>query len=497
MRRLPLFFVSLLLCTLLVSAGCAWPPDVEHPELEFDHPEQWTADSDEAGEPDRTVDVEWWTTFGDRAVDAAVLTALEQNQDLRAAAARVARAAAEARIAGADLQPSLGLGLNGARQRANFVGLPFPGGGDEVISSTYENFGVSLDVTWELDLWERLRSTTRAALADFQAAGYEYEGAYLSIAGQTVKACFAVAEARQQIALAEKTVESYRRSTDIVSARYEGGVRSPLEVRLALSNLSDAGANLELRRQRLDAARRQLDLLLGRYPGARTKAPHSLPDVPPPVPAGLPAALLSRRPDLAASERRLTATLERQDAARAALYPRISLTASGGTASNELSDLLDWDFRVWSVVGNLVQPIFQGGRLRAGVYRADAQRTEALATWAAAVLKSFAEVETALTAERLLTEREIHLDSAAAHAEAAEALAVDRYRSGLEEYITVLESQRAALATRSRHLTVRRELLDNRVDLILALGGGFRVPEEETENKQTADADRREGDSTR
>jgi len=497
MRRLPYFIVSLLPCILLFCTSCAWPPDVEHPDLEFDQPEQWTSGSDDSGELEPHICVEWWTAFGDRAVDAAVLTALRQNHDLQAAAARVARAAAEARIAGADLQPSLGVGLSGARQRTNYVGLPFPGGEDQVISSTYENFGVSLDVTWELDLWERLRSTARAALADFQAAGYDYEGAYLSIAGQTVKACFAVAEARQQISLAEKTVESYRRSTDIVSARYKGGVRSPLEVRLALSNLSDAEANLELRHQRLDAARRQLDLLLGRYPGARTEAPHSLPDVPSPVPPGLPAALLSRRPDLAASERRLTATLERQDAARAALYPRISLTASGGTASNELSDLLDMDFKVWSVVGNLVQPIFQGGRLRAGVDRADAQRAEALAAWAAAVLKSFAEVETALTAERLLAEREVHLDSAARHAEAAEALAVDRYRSGLEEYITVLESQRAALLNRSRHLTVRRELLDNRVDLILALGGGFRVPEEEKDETPTADADRREGDQTR
>jgi outer membrane protein TolC len=163
----------------------------------------------------------------------------------------------------------------------------------------------------------------------------------------------------------------------------------------------------------------------------------------------------------------------RLDSSKAALYPRISLTASGGTASEAIGDLLDGDFRVWSLIGNLTQPIFEGGRLLADVDRTEAAREEALYTYAGAVLNAFAEVESVLAAEEYLLDQEEALAVAAEQAEAASRLAVDRYRAGLDEYIPLLESQRRTLTNQSTLLETQRIRLENRVDLYLSLGGGF------------------------
>jgi NodT family efflux transporter outer membrane factor (OMF) lipoprotein len=202
--------------------------------------------------------------------------------------------------------------------------------------------------------------------------------------------------------------------------------------------------------------------------------PGEYPDAFPEIPAGLPADLVSRRPDLAAAERRLAAAGLRLESSKASLYPRISLTASGGTASEAIGDLLDGDFRVWALIGNLTQPIFEGGRLLADVDRNEAAREEAIYNYAGAVLNAFAEVESVLAAEEYLTEQERALAVAAEQAEAASRLAVDRYRAGLDEYIPVLESQRRTLTNQSTLLETQRIRLENRVDLYLALGGGFK-----------------------
>jgi outer membrane protein TolC len=191
------------------------------------------------------------------------------------------------------------------------------------------------------------------------------------------------------------------------------------------------------------------------------------------VPAGVPAALLVRRPDLAAAERRLAAAGRDVESAEAARLPRISLTGSAGRQSQELEDLLDNDFTVWSLAAGLVQPIVQGGRLAAAVDLAEARRAEALAAWRAAALAAFAEVEQALAAEGFLAERVAALEEASEQAAAALALALDRWQAGLADYLTVLESERQALDARVQLLAARRERLEARVDLHLALGGGF------------------------
>ena len=458
-----------LTAACVLTVGCATAPQIEHPALEIELPVEWTSKD----LPEGQLGVTWWDDFDDGGLASAVEVALSQNYDLRAAAARLEQAAADARAAEGDLQPTVQSTFNGSRRKQNFVGFPIPGSEGRVLSTVSTNYGVSLDVSWEIDLWGRLRNTARAALADLQASAADLRGAQLSIAGQTTKAWFAIAEAQQQVDLSSQTVQSFRSSAEQVRERFEAGIRPALDLRLALLNLSNAEAQLQQHRQQFDVATRQLELLLGQYADGVFDTPVELPAITPVVPAGLPADLVARRPDLVAAERELTAFLVRADVARTDLLPRFSLTGSTGTSTDGLRSLIDGNFGVWSLVGNVVAPLWQGGRLRAQVARADARGAEALANYANAALTAYAEVETALSAEEFLAERERHLAESTLQARAAERLADERYRAGLETYITVLDSQRSAVNAEADLIAARRTRLENRVDLYLALGGGF------------------------
>ena len=472
--------LAVALATSLALACVKAPPPRPDPQLGA--PETFTGDP--AAARSQPPGDAWWEDFGDPGLSTAVTAALASNRDLRAAAARVDAAVAEARIAGADLRPTIGIGLDAARRRQNFIGLPIPGGEDP-LSTTATTLGVSLNVAWEADLWGRLRAGARAALADLQAVQSDYEGARLSLAGQTAKAWIAVAEAALQVDLARRTADSWRESCDRIERRYASGLRSPLDVRLARSSLASAEALVRQREQQLDAVRRQFATLLGRYPGNSEDRPETLPAVPGAVPGGLPADLIGRRPDLAAAERRLAAADQRWVSAKRALYPRLTLTASGGTTSAALGDLLEGDFRVWSLVAGLAQPLFQGGRLRAGVDAAEASRVGAIETYAAAALRAYAEVEAALAADGYLASRTSYLDESVTQSTRAFALAEERYERGLEEYITVLDSRRSQLNAETALLAARRARLDNRVDLYLALGGGFVRPDRDDDGTES------------
>ncbi len=460
---------SLMMGLLLFATGCATTPLEDHPALGGDVPATWTARADTGGGPALT----WWTDFGDPGLDAVVESALRQNYDLQAAASRLEQALADSRVAGADLQPQLQVGLNGSQRKQNFIGFPIPGAEDRVLSTVFTNYGVSLDLTWEADLWGRLRAGARAALADLQSRAADLRAAQLSLAGQTTKAWFAIAEAQQQLRLAEASVASFRASAEQVRERFEEGLRPALDVRLALSNLANAEALREQRGQQFDAAVRQLEVLMGLYASGALAMPSDLPDAPATIPGGLPAELVRRRPDVVAAERRIAAARQRLRVAQRDLYPRISLTANTGTATGALQDLVKRDFGVWTLLGNVIQPLLQGGRLRAAVDRAEARAAEELAIYANTALQAFSEVETALAAEEYLVARERYLAVSAEQSRAAEIIADDRYRTGLDDYITVLESQRLALQAEGDLIAARRQRLENRVDLYLALGGGF------------------------
>jgi multidrug efflux system outer membrane protein len=278
------------------------------------------------------------------------------------------------------------------------------------------------------------------------------------------------------VALAQRTVASFGRSRAAIEERYRGGLVTALDVRLARENEATARANLAQRRREQDAAARSLEVVLGRYPAAGLRPPATLPGIAHPVPAGLPATLLDRRPDLVAAGLRLDAAGARARGARKNRLPSLSLTTSGGTASEHLKDLLDWDRLVWSLVSGLTQPLFAGGRLSAEAALARAQDSEALADYAREALTAFREVEAALAAEGHYTDQAAALEVAAAESGRAADLAQERYTEGLIDIVTLLEAQRRAFTAESARLRTARERLANRVDLYLALGGDFAAP---------------------
>jgi NodT family efflux transporter outer membrane factor (OMF) lipoprotein len=453
----------------LFAACAADPPPASEADLGIDVPTTWGTTETP---PDTALLADgWWRSFGDHDLDRLVDAALVGNRDLRAALARLQAAAQSRVIAGANVFPQVDAGLDATRSRRLFLGFPFAGG---TPSSTTTTLGLNLNVQWEIDVWGRIRSGEAAAIADLQAAAADHEAARLSLVGQVCKAWFTVGEARQQLELALATADSVRATTEDVRDRYRRGVRPAFDVHLAETNLANAEAAVARRRDLLQQALRQLDVIVGRYPRGATPAPEALPGLPP-VPAGLPSDLLQRRPDLAAAERRLAATGCRVEAATAALYPRLSLTASGGTTSTELEDLVDDDFRIWSLGANLLQPLFHGGALRADVARSQALRDEALARYGGAVLRAFAEVEQALAADSLLAARHAALARAADHAGKARDLARQRWQLGIADFLAVADGQRQSYVAEAARIEQERQRLDNRVDLFLALGGGFTV----------------------
>ena len=471
------------LAGFLFFSGCGIErPQVEvrhQPELEVE--ENWTA---AAGSSEEILS-EWWDSFQDEDLIRLVDLALERNWDLKSAAGRLEAALIQARIAATGKDPTVNAGLNATESRRNFVGMPFPGAEDKVLTSTNLNTGVSLEASWEPDIWGKFSAREIGALADLESVKADVRAARLSMIAQVSKVWFSIIEARQQEELARKSLESYRETAERLKFRYEMGVQGSLDYRLALTSVSGAEANLEQRRQTLQSLVRQLEILLGEYPDGDLATRDSIPALPPIPPAGIPSQLVSRRPDLVSLEKKMLSAGAGWAEARTAPYPSFNIAKTLGTSTDNFLDILNPDYFIWSVAGSVVQPIFNGGRLRAQVELQDALASQAASNWASAVLRAFQEVETALDSEGYLADQEKALAEAARQSTAALNLAQRQYEEGLTAFVTVLESQRRSLESESSLLAIRRQRLDARVDLHLALGGGLEAKEnmdEETES---------------
>lgn len=471
-----------LLLLPLLAAGCATSPDSQMARVPVETPDRFEA----TGRTDSFPATAWLTDFTDPQVRDVVREALARNFDLQAAAARVEAAVANQRIAAASRLPQLGA-TAGASRRGTATELA----NGDISHDTLDTLSLGLNLAWEIDLWGKLKNRTQAAIADYEAETNVLHAARLSLAATTLKAWFNAVELELQLALARETLDIFEKNLTVVEGSYKRGLPNrALDVRLTRANVEAARSTVEARRRQRDAAGRSLEVLLGRYPGDAIVLVTNLPPLLHEVPPGLPADLLHRRPDILAAERRLAASLERVKVARKDLLPTVSLSASGGTASSELRDLLDSDRVFWNVAGNLAQPLFQGGRLRAGVDLANANSRQAVATFSQTVLNAFREVETFLAAEDFLRREEAALENAAVESIGGEQLAWQQYQRGLVDIITVLESQRRAFNARSSLLNVINDRLQNRINLHLALGGDFTAPPpvEDTETGSTLPA---------
>jgi outer membrane protein, multidrug efflux system len=403
----------------------------------------------------------WLTSFNDPALSALVDEALQFNADLQAAAARVEQAAGHVKVAGASLLPAVGVaGVYSGASGNSSGGLN----------------GIWVNASLELDIWGRVRYGQAASQEQAAAAAATYAYARQSLAAMVAKGWFLAIEAGLQKAILQDVLLSAEAMQRLAQDRLRignGNERDVAAARAGVAGYRDSLRQVELARQQ---ALRALELLVGRYPAAELAVAASLSPMPAAVPVGMPSELLERRPDVVAAERQVAAAFNRVGEARAAQLPRISLTAGLSSISSDVVVLKDRDNPAWGLGANLLAPLYQGGALRAQVEVRTAEQKQAVAAYAGAGQRAFAEVEGALAAEFTLLEREALLAAMLRDNERTLELSRVQYRVGSADQRAVEQALMAVQSARLSLLRVQTERLAQRVNLHLALGGSFGEP---------------------
>ena len=460
LRRLPGMAPALLLaaCTSMAPPYAAPPLPV---------PTAYPADAPVPAGGAQAARLEWADLFPDPALRHLVDQALAHNRDLRVAALRVEEARAAYGIQRAEQWPTLGLGAEGSRARV-------PGdlnvtGRSVITSSRQVGLGVN---AWELDFWGRIASLRDAALQNYLASDAARRAVTVGLVAEVANAYLSLRELDERVAIARGTIASREESLRIFTRRFEVGSTSRLElsqVRTLLAQAQSLGAQLEQARA---AQAHALAVLVGE-PVALPAAPQGLDEgAVRPLAAGLPSDLLTARPDILAAEHRLRAAQANIGAARAAFFPRITLTGSLGTASAELDGLFQGGSRAWSFAPSLALPLFDAGRNQANLDLAQARHDIAVASYEKAVQAAFREVADGLTAQQALAEQVRIQQTALAAQQDRARLARLRYDHGATTFLEVLDAQRDLLSAEQQLVQTRRALLSARVGLYAALGGG-------------------------
>lgn len=475
--------------TLCLLAGCInLAPPHERPPLS-------TASAyDPAYRPDGSAvasQLGWQDYFSDPQLEALIGTALANNRDLLAATARIEQARAQYRIQRSQQLPIVGVNGSAIRSRVPLNtgstgqgqgsippvtgGVPVTGGSAPG-SVTFNRYDVSVGVSsFELDFWGRVRNLSDAARAQYLATVWAQRAFYLSLIGDVSSTYFDLIETREQIALAQATAQSRREGQRIAKIRLDAGVTSALDFRQAEALLTQAEQALAA--QKLAEARtlNQLTVLVGGQIPSDLPAGASLNDqqFAGPLTAGLPSDLLLARPDIVAAEEQLRATRANIGAARAAFFPRISLTGNAGFASSDLGGLFSGDSFTWSFGPSISLPIFDWGARDADLGLARARETEAVAVYDRTVQTAFREVSDALAGRRYIGDQVATARRAVEAQQAIAQLARLRYREGVANYLEVLDAERNLFSAQQGLLEVMRTNDQNDVSLFIALGGGF------------------------
>ncbi len=307
-------------------------------------------------------------------------------------------------LAGADQLPTMSVKNDGSHCEIKTVVEDFS------VNTENRNYGIGLSTAWEIDLWCRLNNLAASADADQKTAEADYEAARLSLAAKVAKVWFNVTTASLQLWLAEQAVDSCKTVVKRIRGRFDTGIASGLDLRLSFATTATYASLKRQKEMELYRTVQHLHVLLGRYPDAGLLTSGGLPNLCCDVPVGLPSSLLQRGPDILAAEHKLAAADYRVLAAKKSFLPTIRLTGNLGTSSEQLKNLLNTDYSLWNLAGNLVQPLFQGGRLRAGLEDAEANAEQAWLNYGRTILHAFQEVEGALMAGKIIQKREVVLD---------------------------------------------------------------------------------------
>ncbi|HUA69403.1 MAG TPA: efflux transporter outer membrane subunit, partial [Candidatus Saccharimonadales bacterium] len=413
----------------------------------------------------------WWKIFGDTNLDALELQAFQANQGLKGALARLDESREVARVARADLLPPVNFEPSYERERYSPNEEPSFG------PLTANTFSTPLDLSYEVDLWGRVRRSFEGARADAEASLADYYNVLLTLQSDVAQNYFALRELDAEIAIVTRTVGLRHEQVSVVQSRYRDGIGSELEVAQAQTELATTEADAAALAQRRDQMENAIAILVGRNPAEfhLAQSTNDWTPEPPEIPVGLPGDLLERRPDVARAERQLASANAKIGVAKAAFFPVVTLTGSGGYISGDVSSLFQWESRTWTFGPGVSLPIFAGGRNLAGYRQSKAGYAEAVAAYRQQVLVAFGDVEDSLSDIRHLADQYSAQQSAVTNAQLAADLAVERYHSGIVSYIEVVDANRDALTAQRAATQLTGQRLIASVQLIKALGGGFDV----------------------
>ena len=448
----------------LVLTGCAIGPDYKRAAVPI--PKGWR-DSPTA-DLTSVADLAWWELFGDEELRRLVLVALETNKDLGIAVTRVDQARAQLVVTQAAQFPQVGAGGSATKNRFSENVFPRGQGGE------FDFLSATVDLTFEIDIWGRLRRASEAARAELLASEAARRTVVMTLVSDVATAYLRLRQLDLELETTRRSVASRQSSLQLARDRFEAGVASALDLHQAEAELASTRAEIPNLERQIAQTENFLSILLGRNPGAIDRGrPLTGQTMPPAVPAGLPSVLLERRPDVLQAEDELVAANARIGVAKAAFFPQISLTGLFGVESVALSDLFTGPSRAWQFGPTMTLPIFTAGRNLGNYRQAQARQQEVLIRYEQAIQQAFREVEDALIAHRKAREALTQQDAAVRASREALSVAEFRYTSGLTGFLDVLDAQRTLLTAEVAESRTLLAQLVAVVQLYRALGGGW------------------------
>jgi NodT family efflux transporter outer membrane factor (OMF) lipoprotein len=449
-------------CTLLLLTACSVGPAYKRPDIP--PPAEWREAPPNENEG-IWPSADWWHGFGSQTLDDLIAEAQRSNDDLAAAVARVEEADAQARIAGAPLLPSVDFGADASRQRAQVSGV-----GPE----TFNSFSPVLSASYELDFWGKNRAARASARATALASHYDKETVALTVVSSVASTYFQALEFRDRVQVARDNLANGEKVLHGLQLEQTAGIATGLDVAQQETAVALLYAAIPPLQQQFRQSVAALAVLIGKNPESIDVDTGTLNELTTPqVLQGLPSSLLARRPDVAESEQQLISANADITVARAALFPSIELTASGGYASSALSSLINPAARIWDISAGLTQPIFHGGALRGQVVFSNARYRELLSTYHKTVISAFSNVESALVAAQQTQEQQTRQQEAVKQARRAFQFAQTQMSAGTVNILTVLNTENALFSAQDELVQIQFLHLQSMVDLYTALGGGW------------------------
>ena len=457
---------------LMLASGCAVGPNYRRPAAPVPQvfkeppPEGWKQAQPSAGVPRG----KWWEIYNDPQLNALEEQVNISNQNVLAAAAQYREARDAVRIARSGLFPTAGASTSVTSQRSSSTLGANVVAGNSGATTLYD---LSADLSYQVDVWGNIRRNLRGAYASAQVSAADLENARLSFQAQLAQFYFQLHGLDGDVDLLQRTVKGYEEYLQLTKDRFELGVASGADVAQAKTQLDTTRAQLidiGVQRAQFEHA---IAILIGKPPAELTIPPMVLKTLPPPVPIGVPSALLERRPDIAAAERQMAAANEQIGIAKAAFFPSLLLSATGGFESTSSSQWLTWPSRFWAVGPQLAETLFEGGKRRAQLDLQRAAYDATVAGYRQTVLTAFQQVEDNLATLRILEQEAAVTDAAVADAEESLSISTDQYKAGIATYLQVITAQTFALQNERSAVDILTRRMTASVLLIEALGGGW------------------------